>query len=254
MELQDAAPSATTPVRPRPPRPASRKPRKALLGDAFLAACAHGHLGVAQYLADVFDVTPEDARAGNNIAVHRALLAGHRGVVEWLADRFGINPRAGCDLLSACCAQSDSVETVRWLVERFGYTATDVRSRCNQTLRSALLHSHCDVAALLADKFELGKADVLDNDCEAFHDACMRGDTATVAWILERFSLAPSDLSCLGRTLTALAAQHPRWAMADFLVARFGLTKDDVMQLLPEKPHSGDIAMTWLDHLFPQPR
>jgi len=58
--------------------------------DALLWAAARGHLGVCRWLCATFALTPADARACNNLALHVAAFKGHLGVCQWFHDTFGI--------------------------------------------------------------------------------------------------------------------------------------------------------------------
>ena len=54
---------------------------------AFRGACGHGHLEMAQWLTDRFQLTAEDARADNNYALRWACWNRHLAVAQWLTDR-----------------------------------------------------------------------------------------------------------------------------------------------------------------------
>ena len=61
-------------------------------GDVLVALerrpAARGHLEVAQWLAERFHLTGEDARSEDNGAFREASNGGHHNVVQWLEDHF----------------------------------------------------------------------------------------------------------------------------------------------------------------------
>jgi hypothetical protein len=57
---------------------------------ALQGACKNGHLKVAQWLTERFELTADDARAHHNRALLWACQNGHLAVVHWLEEEFGI--------------------------------------------------------------------------------------------------------------------------------------------------------------------
>lgn len=77
----------------------------------------YGRLVAAQFVADLFGLTIEDARARNCEALRLASTDGH-------------------------------LEVVRWLVGEFGLTAKDIHA--SGAVRHAIKHEHHDVAQWLS--------------------------------------------------------------------------------------------------------
>lgn len=56
----------------------------------LLWSCSYGHLQVAQWLHNIFSLTPDEARAHNNDALYWACANGHLNVGRWLHTTFGL--------------------------------------------------------------------------------------------------------------------------------------------------------------------
>jgi hypothetical protein len=67
--------------------------------------CCRGDVAAAAWLTDRFGLTPADARAEDNRALHVACMNGHLSTATWLADRFG---------LTAADARADNNFALRW--------------------------------------------------------------------------------------------------------------------------------------------
>lgn len=140
---------------------------------AFRAACAHGHLDVAQWIVRRHGV--EACRVDDDHLL-LACATGRLWLARWLV-LLGATPRPAC-FTQACgnghlavaqwldcgdadealelAAQHGRLETVRWLVGR----ATDPRDG----VRQALWRGHVEVAELLVERFRVdptGAAELL---------------------------------------------------------------------------------------------
>jgi len=97
--------------------------------EALQEACEYGHLAVAQWLVERFQLTAADARTCNNEALRGACENGHLAVA-------------------------------RWLTERFQLTADDARAINNHALRWARCLGHSDVVHWLKTEFDITQEEI----------------------------------------------------------------------------------------------
>lgn len=57
---------------------------------ALRLACANGHLGVARWLVERFELTLADVRAKKDYGLSWAVIQAHAPVVDWIGAEFGI--------------------------------------------------------------------------------------------------------------------------------------------------------------------
>jgi hypothetical protein len=93
-------------------------------GSAFFHSCWGGHLAVAQWLVDTFQLTADDARVGNNSLFRWSCRQGQLAMAQWLVATFDIT---GDDVRAALywgCSYRvrPSPAIARWLASTFeGY-------------------------------------------------------------------------------------------------------------------------------------
>ena len=90
---------------------------------ALRGACEHGHLEVARWLQQTFQLTADDAQACDNYALRWACEFGHLEVVRWLQQTFQLDPyavQAACNLQWERTSR-DRLEVIRWLQRTWGY-------------------------------------------------------------------------------------------------------------------------------------
>ena len=81
--------------------------------------CEGGHLEIIKWLATHFNLSPKDARAGDNYALHSSCLNGHLEVAKWLVTHFKLSPK---DIRSfALIALPPDI--ARWLSSHFNLPA-----------------------------------------------------------------------------------------------------------------------------------
>ena len=85
-------------------------------------ACINGHVAVAQWLAAHFDLTREDACAGNNSALLWTCSKGNLATAQWLVDHFGLTAADVCaDGNFALHAQANGhTHIIAWLRDKLG--------------------------------------------------------------------------------------------------------------------------------------
>lgn len=123
---------------------------------AFRCACWDGHLAVAQWLADRFGLTAEDAKYNNNYAFRGACMNGHLAVAQWLVERFHLtaeDAKSGNNEAFRGACRNGHLAVAQWLAKCFSLTAEDARSENNYAFRWAREDGHLAVAQWLTDNF-----------------------------------------------------------------------------------------------------
>ena len=135
-------------------------------GDVLRWACEKGHLDVVQYLCKTFELTVEDIRSCDNLALQLACENGHLKIIQWLY--------SACEL-----------------------TVEDIRSDYNRALRFACLYGHLHVVQYLCETFGLTVEDIRSNNL-ALKLAWEYGHLNVIQWICEHFHLDyGSEISAL---------------------------------------------------------
>jgi hypothetical protein len=122
---------------------------RAYNNEALRVACKHGHLEVAQWLTDRFQLTADDARAYNNEALRVACKHGYLEVAQWLTDWFQLttaDARADDNGALRWSCGNGHLEVAQWLTDRFQLTADDARAWQIEALREACGNGHLEVA------------------------------------------------------------------------------------------------------------
>ncbi len=211
---------------------------------ALHAACAHGHLAVAMWLVDRFDLTSIHAcppRAflvrsrtesttvslGAYYTLQCACWNGHLAVVQWFVDRFYISEdeiRADSNYALRYACYGGHLAVVQWLVSRFDLTADDIRVYNNWALSFACNNGHLTLVKWLVRHFGLTAADIRADCNWALRHACGNGHLDTVRWIVRHFKLTADDGNCALR----FACENGHLPIAQWLTHYFKLTAADI--------------------------
>ena len=92
-------------------------------------ACRRGHLAVAQWLTERFQLTADDVRVNDNEALRWACRRGHLAVAQWLTERFQLtadDARAEDNWALLWTCHNGHLPVVQWLTERFQLTADEI--------------------------------------------------------------------------------------------------------------------------------
>jgi hypothetical protein len=140
---------------------------------ALLAACAGGHVGVAQWLVDVFGFDARD-----------------------------VTGRDGEALVGAC--EGGHLDAARWYIEDFNLGAANAAVRNFGAFRESCAAGQLEVAQWLARTFKMTAAQAMAGDSDAFIRACGSPRALQVAsWLLESFDLTSNYVAAQGyRALT----------------------------------------------------
>ena len=88
----------------------SKHPCGATIANAFIEACANGHLSIAEWIVETFKITPWIATSGINRhidAYHKMCMNGNATGVKWFLDTFGTK-NTHCTWLQSldlCCVR-----------------------------------------------------------------------------------------------------------------------------------------------------
>jgi hypothetical protein len=197
----------------------------------FRFACGWGFLACAQWIADTFSVTADEARGYGNYAFKMSCGGGHLEVARWLADRFSFtaeDARAADNQTApynSCCNGRLATATGKGVIDRFRPDAADVRP--NAAFRMSCTNGHLSVAQWLADRFSLTTDDARAEDNYALKESCREGELATARWLATRFSLTAADARAQDNYALRMSCAGGKLAVAQWLVHEFALTADD---------------------------
>jgi hypothetical protein len=203
---------------------------------AFAAACAGGHLDVAEWLAARFALNAADARASDGAAFRLACAGGHLAVAKWLAARFALSAAdaRGDAFVGACAGGHLSVAQIwsqakfakRWLAATFGVGAPRPAAGGGDPpvylVKAFMGASYCGRPAVVRWLAARRALAALAGDAATW--SCFNGDVATAAWLTAR-----SRRQARADAVDALrwACSRGQTAAAQWLVRTWALTADD---------------------------
>ena len=158
----------------------------------FSRCCEHGHLAVAQWLVERFELTAEDVKSKDNWVLRMSCSCGHLEVAQWLAVHFNLTARDARSYNNHALHMSCShghLEVAQWLTKTFGLTAEDARSNRNYALWKSCEHGHIAVVQWLVEHFELTVEDARVWDTEASQTSCEQKYPDVIHWLVERFGV-----------------------------------------------------------------
>jgi hypothetical protein len=131
-------------------------------------ACRDGTLASAKWVADEFGLTDVDARAFDNRTLRWACAAGHLHVAAWLVEKFDLcNPEDGRvrdnEILRTACADG-SLDVAMWVVETYQLVEDDARTGGNAPLRHACASGDAALVEFLLGTFRMCRQDVVEAD------------------------------------------------------------------------------------------
>lgn len=175
---------------------------------AFRAACRRGNLAFAQWLADEYNMAPQDAHVCEGEAFWFACSACDLPMLEWFAERFGLSPRVTLTIVSQalqCACAAGNLPMAQWCIS---VLATPLRmlscdlaqhmqkSGCiTEFFQLACMNGHLALAQWLDASFGIARDKVLSLSKRFFffQRTCGNGHLDVVRWLAERFNLTPHD-------------------------------------------------------------
>ena len=129
--------------------PAIRLEKKEDMVNAFQAACRNGHLLLAQWMAEAYDLDKDEAMAGGCLGLGLACKHGHLHVAQWLTAKFDLgkaHAAAGGHAAKRGSCANGHLEVVQWLSEQFKFTVQDIRIHDAEAFRNCCKNGHLATA------------------------------------------------------------------------------------------------------------
>jgi hypothetical protein len=139
--------------------------------DAFLGAVYSLQFEVAQYLAEAYNLTAEDARVMHNLALCRAASMGHLAFTKFLFEHLGLNVNDARDQHNRALMVASGkghMHVVQYLVETAGLTPNDIFSDNCAILALAAASGQLAILQYLINKAGLAGTDYQPNDSGDF--------------------------------------------------------------------------------------
>ena len=149
-----------------------------LLWRGMFAACQHNDLGAAQRLAEQYGFSAQNARRCNNDLLAMSCGYGHLDVAIWLADRFELTACDGMNEALRRAFAGGHIPVVEWLITRFNMGTADIVDDIAHALRRACAGGVLKFVRWFAEKFGAGGI-----AAESFVDSCGGGHLETAQWI-----------------------------------------------------------------------
>ena len=178
---------------------------------ALRAACSHGHLKVARWLASRFVLAADNSEPVRT-AFYLACEAGHTAVAEWLADRFRLDASvaymAQANAFWSACERGH-LETAKWLVARFSLTIEELRNVYHNGLLQVCQNGHADVLQWVIAEFGFKVQG------EMLRCACVCGHLELARWVAAR--LPPGQHHLMWRDVLCAACAAGQLEVARWL-------------------------------------
>ena len=156
-------------------------------------ACAKGHISVAYYLHDKYNISATEPNRNNVTPVFTATNSGHLGMVKFLINDLKCNPKmlndSGDSLLHHACYKNH-LEIAQYLVEKHDLNPDTVNKSKSTSLHSACSGGSLPVVQYLVEKAH-SKLEVFDSaGSTPLHNACRNGHCDIVQYfITKRYNL-----------------------------------------------------------------
>ncbi len=152
--------------------------------NAFLLACTHGHLSIAQWLTEKIPTAATQATYEYAI-LQDVCMQGHLIVAQWLVNKFGLTDKTGKAFRFAC--GNGHLLVAQWLTDKFKLTVDHARIYDNDVLRTACSNGYLPILQWLTDKFSLTAID--ESNAKGLEHACMYRRTHVVEWLIDKFQI-----------------------------------------------------------------
>jgi len=140
---------------------------------AFLKACQHGHLRVAKWMAEEYNIAREQISWYDKKPLLLACANGHTAVAKWLCKTYGfrrdysllqeqwrgiagVTPEMLADVFEQGCANG-TLKHVQWMIRHFGLSHDEVRGTHDRAMEWATRRNKLDTALWLAKVYYVNK-------------------------------------------------------------------------------------------------
>lgn len=179
---------------------------------AFVNACSGGYLDIAQWYANITDMTRTDIRLNSNAALFAACRSDNVELVKWMVGHFKLQPkdsiRAYTSALQIACNQGN-LDMAKYVTDCFEFTTQFVKTRSKSIAISFDFGRNIDIMKWMTKKFKIGIDDIRAYDNHVLKFICSR-DIDTIAWVIGTFALTNDDLYNLFKY--ACIYGHPKTA------------------------------------------
>lgn len=134
-------------------------------------ACIAGNLEIVMKLVDIFKIT--NVGEINDDVLRYTCYYGHLHVAQWLVEHFNLNIddiRSNDNFILRKICDNGHIDILKWVIENFDITINDLRTNNNYALRWSFINGHFDIVDYLFSKFNFKDSDCTPinyaiNDC-----------------------------------------------------------------------------------------
>jgi hypothetical protein len=191
--------------------------------DALAMVCHMGAINTARWMADRYDLAPQNIGCQGVEVALQAFAGGHVPTITWVMDRFSLrfsekreNHLTRESAFTNICL-SGNLESVKWFADSF---TIDKKKSGDRDFCAACGAGHLGVAKWLAKEFDLHGKVQWSN--KAYFDnpifvACNRGRLPVVKWLIRKFKITSKDDRCLLRHCLVQACSAGHLKVAKYL-------------------------------------
>lgn len=152
-------------------------------------ACVRGHISVAQYLSEVYSISPTEPNSCGTTPIFAATYNGHFEMLKFLIYNLKCDPKSlnlkGESLLHIACDRN-RLNIARYLVEEHGLNPS-----LESDSKKTPFHCACSSGNLLVAKYLIEECNCKVEDfdaagCTPLHDACRNGYVDIVRYFIEK--------------------------------------------------------------------
>jgi len=160
---------------------------------AFIASCISGNIDLVKSVVSLTGITHK-TEINSVKVIQWVCIHGHLRVADWMIDKFiGPNPTswdiygARYNVLSAAINAKASLETIRWIVERFSVSESYIRMDSDCAFSSACSVGNLSIAKWIAANY-IRPNSLSQAVCRlCFRSCCGRGDVQLTSWLYDTF-------------------------------------------------------------------
>jgi len=207
---------------------------------AFQFACKYGHLDIAKWIVQKYELYYNDAIANYNDALYFACKNGHLDIIQWFVPKFfltSVRKRKYHVYVFGLACKYGHFELVQWAFQHI--RKEDVKCGDNYAFRNACCNGHMEIVKWLVEQVGDINYDANTNDLMnhysiensgrnwAFNQACEQGILPIVEWLFQRTNLTLEDLRNDANFALKRACYRGHIHVVQWLMNNFPLDSDD---------------------------